>query len=61
MSAPVPVPSAAAAAAPVPAAPVLLVQDLKAYYRTRHFGVTREVRAVDGVSFEVRAGEIYGL
>ena len=49
-------PSAAAAAAPVPAAPVLSVEDLKAYYRTRYFGVTREVRAVDGVSFEVRRG-----
>ena len=40
---------------------VLSVQDLKAYYRTRHFGVEREVRAVDGVTFEVRASEIYGL
>ena len=50
MSAAIPaVPSAAAAAAPVPAAPVLSVQDLKAYFRTRYFGVTRDVRAVDGV------------
>ena len=36
-------------------------EELKAYYRTRHFGVEREVRAVDGVTFEVRANEIYGL
>jgi peptide/nickel transport system ATP-binding protein len=43
------------------AEPVLSVEDLKAYYRTRHFGVEREVRAVDGVTFEVRGSEIYGL
>ena len=41
--------------------PVLRVDDLKAYYRTRHFGVAREVKAVDGVSFEVRHNEIYGI
>ena len=39
----------------------LCVEDLKAYYRTRHFGVEREVKAVDGVSFEVHSNEIYGL
>jgi peptide/nickel transport system ATP-binding protein len=44
-----------------PRTPVLSVDDLKAYYRTRHFGIEREVRAVDGVSFEVRDNEIYGL
>jgi peptide/nickel transport system ATP-binding protein len=44
-----------------PRGPVLTVEDLKAYYRTRHFGIEREVRAVDGVSFEVRDNEIYGL
>jgi peptide/nickel transport system ATP-binding protein len=42
-------------------APVLSVQGLKAYYRTRHFGINREVRAVDGVDFEVQRNEIYGL
>ena len=42
-------------------APVLRVEDLKAYYRTRHFGVERDVKAVDGVSFEVGDSEIYGL
>ncbi len=41
--------------------PVLSVQGLKAYYRTRHFGVQREVRAVDGVDFEVQRNQIYGL
>ncbi|HEY6354617.1 MAG TPA: ATP-binding cassette domain-containing protein, partial [Burkholderiaceae bacterium] len=40
---------------------VLSVQGLKAYYETRHFGVEREVRAVDGIDFEVRRNEIYGL
>ncbi|HYW90066.1 MAG TPA: ABC transporter ATP-binding protein [Chloroflexota bacterium] len=40
---------------------VLSVQGLKAYYMTRHFGVQREVRAVDGVDFEVKRNEIYGL
>jgi peptide/nickel transport system ATP-binding protein len=44
-----------------PAGAVLQVEDLKAYYRTHHFGVEREVRAVDGVTFEVRANEVYGL
>ncbi len=48
-------------AAGAPREPVLTVEDLKAYYRTRHFGIEREVRAVDGVSFEVRDQEIYGI
>jgi peptide/nickel transport system ATP-binding protein len=39
----------------------LSVERLKAYYRTRHFGVSRDVTAVDDVSFEVRRNEIYGL
>jgi peptide/nickel transport system ATP-binding protein len=42
-------------------APVLQVRDLQAHFRTRYFGVNREVRAVDGVSFDVRRNEIYGL
>lgn len=42
-------------------APVLSVQGLKAYYRTTHFGVNREVKAVDGVDFQVQRNEIYGL
>jgi len=40
---------------------VLAVQGLKAYYRTSALGVSRDVRAVDDVSFTVEAGEIYGL
>ena len=48
-------------AAPVNHGPVLSVRGLKAYYRTRHFGVEREVRAVDGIDFEIQRNEIYGL
>jgi peptide/nickel transport system ATP-binding protein len=40
---------------------MLSVRGLKAYYQTRHFGVERDVRAVDGIDFEVRRNEIYGL
>jgi peptide/nickel transport system ATP-binding protein len=43
------------------AGPVLSVQGLKAYYRTTHFGINREVKAVDGIDFEVQPNEIYGL
>ena len=41
--------------------PVLAVSGLQAYYRTAAFGVKREVRAVDNVSFAIEANEIYGL
>jgi peptide/nickel transport system ATP-binding protein len=40
---------------------VLAVAGLQAWYRTGTFGVPRDVRAVDGISFAVEAGEIYGL
>ena len=52
---------AAPASTAVAAEPVLRVAGLRAYYRTRAFGVMREVRAVDDVSFSVAADEIYGL
>ena len=42
-------------------APVLAVSGLRAYYRTSAFGVDREVRAVDDVSLDIAANEIYGL
>ena len=42
-------------------APLLQVSGLKAYYQMRFFGVTREVRAVDDISFTIRRNEIYGL
>ena len=41
--------------------PILQVKDLRAYFRTKAFGVEREVKAVDGVGFDVRRNEIYGL
>jgi peptide/nickel transport system ATP-binding protein len=43
------------------AAPLLAVRDLQAHFRTHYFGVNRTVRAVDGVTFDVRRNEIYGL
>jgi peptide/nickel transport system ATP-binding protein len=43
------------------AAPILTVKNLQAHFRTHHFGIKRYVRAVDGISFDVRRGEIYGL
>jgi peptide/nickel transport system ATP-binding protein len=41
--------------------PMLSVRNLQAHYRVSHFGVNRHVRAVDGVTFDVKRGEIYGL
>jgi peptide/nickel transport system ATP-binding protein len=51
------------ALAPASATPerVLNVTDLRAYYQTKYFGVSREVRAVDGVSLHIDRNEIYGL
>jgi peptide/nickel transport system ATP-binding protein len=40
---------------------ILSVEGLRAYYRTSAFGVPRDVRAVDDISFAVEPGEIYGL
>lgn len=45
----------------MPAQPVLRVDALRAYYKITSFGLDREVRAVDGVTFHVNANEIYGL
>jgi peptide/nickel transport system ATP-binding protein len=53
--------AAAGTRQPERAGPILSVRDLQAHFRTSHFGVNRYVRAVDGVSFDVRRGEIYGL
>jgi peptide/nickel transport system ATP-binding protein len=51
-----------AAPAPVKAPErVLSVTNLRAYYQTQYFGVSREVRAVDGVSLHIDRDEIYGL
>lgn len=40
---------------------LLTVKDLCAYYRTEVYGISRTVRAVDGVSFELNPNEIYGV
>ncbi len=40
---------------------LLSVQNLCAYYRTEIYGISRTVRAVDGVSFELNPNEIYGV
>ncbi len=41
--------------------PVLRVRDLRAYYQLGIFGITREVRAVDDITLDINANEIYGL
>lgn len=40
---------------------ILKVENLKAYYQMNYFGVSREVRAVDGITMTVRKGEVYGI
>jgi peptide/nickel transport system ATP-binding protein len=40
---------------------VLTIKGLKAYYINDHFGVQREVRAVDDIDLTVRRNEIYGI
>ena len=52
---------AARAYPPVDAQPILSVRDLRAHYRIDRFGLKREVKAVDGISFAVQRGEMYGL
>jgi len=40
---------------------LLNVQNLRAYYLTEAYGISRTVRAVDGVSFDLFPNEIYGV
>jgi peptide/nickel transport system ATP-binding protein len=40
---------------------LLSVQNLRAYYQTEAYGISRTVRAVDGVSFDLVPNEIYGI
>jgi peptide/nickel transport system ATP-binding protein len=40
---------------------VLTVNGLRAYYRTKYYGIEREVRAVDDITLSVRKNEIYGI
>jgi peptide/nickel transport system ATP-binding protein len=41
--------------------PLLQVEDLKAHYLTDVYGIKREVKAVDGVSFQVDENSIFGI
>ncbi len=43
------------------AAPILEVENLRAYYQMRYFGIEREVRAVDDITLHVNKNEIYGI
>jgi peptide/nickel transport system ATP-binding protein len=40
---------------------LLSVKNLRAYYQTEVYGISRSVRAVDGVSFDLFPNEIYGV
>ncbi len=40
---------------------LLRLEDVHAYYRTEVYGISRSVRAVDGVTMELRENEIYGV
>ena len=42
-------------------APLLQMDNVRAYYRTEAYGISRSVRAVDGVSLELQNNEIYGV
>ena len=37
------------------------VKDLRAHYITTVYGIQRTVKAVDGISLEIREGEVYGI
>ena len=41
--------------------PLLQLEDVRAYYRTEVYGISRSVRAVDGVSLTLYKNEIYGV
>jgi peptide/nickel transport system ATP-binding protein len=41
--------------------PLLQVENLKAYYRTEMYGISRMVRAIDDVSMTLEPNEIYGV
>jgi peptide/nickel transport system ATP-binding protein len=40
---------------------LLSVQNLRAYYQTEVYGISRTVQAVDGISFDLFPNEIYGV
>lgn len=40
---------------------IVEADNLKAYYVTNAYGVERTVQAVDGISVQIKAGEVYGI
>jgi peptide/nickel transport system ATP-binding protein len=40
---------------------IIEANNLKAYYITQAYGVQRNVKAVDDISLQVKAGEVYGI
>jgi peptide/nickel transport system ATP-binding protein len=40
---------------------ILEASHLRAYYRTKAFGVERTVRAVDNISLQIHEGEVFGI
>lgn len=40
---------------------IVEASELRAYYITKAYGVERTVKAVDGISLQVKAGEVYGI
>jgi peptide/nickel transport system ATP-binding protein len=40
---------------------IVEVSNIKAYYMTQAFGVNRTVKAVDGISLNIKEGETYGI
>lgn len=41
--------------------PIIEAKNLKAYYITKAYGVERTVQAVDDISLQIKAGEVYGI
>lgn len=39
----------------------MAISDLYAYYKTELYGISRTVRAVDGVTFNLYPNEVYGV
>jgi len=40
---------------------IVEVSNLAAYYRTQAYGVERTVKAVDGISLQIKEGSVYGI
>ncbi len=40
---------------------IVEVNNLKAYYMTKAFGVERTVKAVDNITLQIKTGEVYGI